>query len=179
MTFASYFLNSTANGAPVYPNVLTAPPNVAGSRPTIQYLSPDLERPAIHMADVTVERQIAQALTVSASYRSAAARICRCTWTRTCQPRPRKCRSSKAARCSRLCRCIEGAGPTRTSGPPSRCATRSSRHTTRWCSRLIEGSATAFCSTPATRSRRRPIRAELDDLHFEICDDRRPGQPRQ
>jgi outer membrane receptor protein involved in Fe transport len=68
VTFASYSLNPTSPGSPVYPNVLTAPPSIAGSRPTIQYLSPDLERPAIHMADLTVERQIAQAMTVSASY---------------------------------------------------------------------------------------------------------------
>jgi Carboxypeptidase regulatory-like domain/TonB dependent receptor len=68
VTFATYSFNNSAPGAPTYPNVLSAPPTSAGARPNIQYLSPDLERPAIHMADITFEREVAAALTVSASY---------------------------------------------------------------------------------------------------------------
>ena len=68
VTFATYTFNATSVGAPTYPNVLQAPPTTAGARPNIQYLSPDLERPGIHMADVGVERQVARDMTLSASY---------------------------------------------------------------------------------------------------------------
>jgi hypothetical protein len=68
VTFATYSFNNTAPGAPTYPNVLAAPPNVAGSRPNIQYLSPDLERPEVQMADFVLERQLAWNITGSASY---------------------------------------------------------------------------------------------------------------
>jgi Carboxypeptidase regulatory-like domain len=68
VTFATYSFNATSPGAPTYPAVLAAPPTIAGSKPNIQYLSPDLERPEIHMADVTFERQIAADMTVSGSY---------------------------------------------------------------------------------------------------------------
>lgn len=68
VTFATYSFNPSSVGAPTYPNVLAAPPNVAGSRPNIQYLSPDLERPEIQMADLSLERQIARDTTVSISY---------------------------------------------------------------------------------------------------------------
>lgn len=68
VTFATYTFNPSAPGAPVYPNVLDAPPAGAGARPNIQYLSPDLERPGIHMADVGVERQVGSDISVSASY---------------------------------------------------------------------------------------------------------------
>jgi hypothetical protein len=67
VTFATYSFNNSAAGAPTYPNVLSAPPT-ATVRSNIQYLSPDLERPEIHMADLTFEREVAEALTVSASY---------------------------------------------------------------------------------------------------------------
>jgi hypothetical protein len=68
VTFATYQFNPTQAGAPTYPSVLGAPPTTAGAVPSIQYLSPDLERPEIHMADVTFEHEIAEAMTVSASY---------------------------------------------------------------------------------------------------------------
>jgi outer membrane receptor protein involved in Fe transport len=68
VTFATYSFNPTAAGAPTYPNVLAAPPTTPGSVPSIQYLSPDLERPEIHMADITFEHEIAEGLSVSASY---------------------------------------------------------------------------------------------------------------
>jgi len=68
VTFATYQFNATSAGAPTYPNVLGAPPTTPGSVPSIQYLSPDLERPEIHMGDVTFEREIRENLTVSASY---------------------------------------------------------------------------------------------------------------
>ena len=68
-TFATYtFTNPTTTaGAPQYPNVFTAPPSNA-ARPSIQYLSPSLERPQINMAELTVDRAIGTDITVSASY---------------------------------------------------------------------------------------------------------------
>jgi hypothetical protein len=65
---ASYFLTPTSAGAPVYPNVLTAPPTVPGSKPELNLLSADLQRPTIQMADLTFERQISVSTTLSASY---------------------------------------------------------------------------------------------------------------
>ena len=68
VTFATYSFNATAPGAPTYPNVFTAPPTATGSRPNIQYLSPDLERPEVHMVDAVVERQLPWQITGSVSY---------------------------------------------------------------------------------------------------------------
>jgi hypothetical protein len=68
VTFATYVFNPTSPGAPTYPNVLSAPPTTAGSTPSIQFLSPSLERPEIQMADIGVERQLASDISVSASY---------------------------------------------------------------------------------------------------------------
>jgi hypothetical protein len=68
ITIATYSLNPSSPGAPAYPDVLSAPPAAAGSKPGIQYLAPDLERPEINMADLTFERQVAKETTVSASY---------------------------------------------------------------------------------------------------------------
>lgn len=68
VTFATYSFNATAGGAPTYPNVLEAPPTSAGSRPNIQYLSPDLERPEVHMVDAVVERQLPWQIAGSVSY---------------------------------------------------------------------------------------------------------------
>jgi len=69
VTFATYtFTNPTTTaGAPQYPAVFTAPPANA-ARPSIQYLSPSLERPEINMAEFTVDRAIGTDITVSASY---------------------------------------------------------------------------------------------------------------
>jgi len=68
VTFATYSLNPTSPGAPTYPNVLTAPPNIAGARPAIQYLVEDLQRPTIHMADVGIQRQISPNMAASVTY---------------------------------------------------------------------------------------------------------------
>jgi hypothetical protein len=68
VTFATYIFNPTSPGAPTYPTVLSAPPTTTGATPAIQFLSPDLERPTIHMADVGVERQVFSDISVSASY---------------------------------------------------------------------------------------------------------------
>lgn len=67
-TIATYTFNATSPGAPAYPNVLTAPPNVAGSRPSINYLSPSLERPQIYEGELTIDRALGHEITVSGSY---------------------------------------------------------------------------------------------------------------
>lgn len=67
VTFASYNFSPTSVGAPQYPQVFSTPPATA-ARPSIQYLSPTLERPEINMAELTVDRAIGTDTTVSASY---------------------------------------------------------------------------------------------------------------
>lgn len=68
VTFATYSFGPSSPGAPQYPNVFGAPPSGTGTPPSIQYLSPDLERPQIYMSEVTVDRGIGRDITVSASY---------------------------------------------------------------------------------------------------------------
>jgi hypothetical protein len=68
VTFATYNFSPTTAGAPVYPNVLAAPPTGPGARPSISVLSPDLEQPEIYMGDFTIERALGRDLVVSASY---------------------------------------------------------------------------------------------------------------
>ena len=67
VTFASYNFTPTSAGAPQYPFVFTSQPATA-ARPSIQYLSPTLERPQINMAELTVDRAIGPDVMVSASY---------------------------------------------------------------------------------------------------------------
>ncbi|MEP6917217.1 MAG: TonB-dependent receptor, partial [Acidobacteriota bacterium] len=67
VTFASYNLTPTTGG-PAYPAVFPAPPPASTARPSIQYLSPTLERPEINMAELTVDRAVGNDITVSASY---------------------------------------------------------------------------------------------------------------
>ena len=68
VTFATYSFTPTAPGAPQYPNVFTAPPSGTGARPSIRYLSPELERPEIHSAEATIDRLLGRNLTASVSY---------------------------------------------------------------------------------------------------------------
>ena len=66
---ATYFFTPSTAGAPVYPNVLTSvPAGAVGTRPDINYFSPDLVRPRVHSVDVAIERHIGAGTTVSASY---------------------------------------------------------------------------------------------------------------
>jgi len=67
VTFASYNFTPSSAGAPAYPSVFTAVPPTA-VKPSIQYLSPSLERPQINMAELTVDRAVGADITVSASY---------------------------------------------------------------------------------------------------------------
>ncbi len=65
---ATYSLTPSSAGAPVYPNVLTAPPTAPGTKPDLNVLSANVQRPTIQMADLTFERQITASTTLSASY---------------------------------------------------------------------------------------------------------------
>jgi hypothetical protein len=58
-------LQPTSAAAPIFPNVLPAPP--PGSM-TLQYFSPDFGNSMIHQADLIFEREILKNTTVSASY---------------------------------------------------------------------------------------------------------------
>jgi hypothetical protein len=68
VTFATYNFGPATAGAPLYPNVLAAPPTGPGVRPAISVLAPDLERPEIYMGDFTIERALGRNVVVSASY---------------------------------------------------------------------------------------------------------------
>ncbi len=65
---ASFFFTPTTPGAPQYPDVLTAPPTGPGVAPDIQFFSSDYVRPLVHMAQLSLEREIVRDLSVSASY---------------------------------------------------------------------------------------------------------------
>jgi hypothetical protein len=58
-------LQPTSSAAPVFPNVLAAPPPGSGS---LQYFAPDFGNSMIHQADLIFEREIIRNTTVSASY---------------------------------------------------------------------------------------------------------------
>ena len=68
VTIATYSFSPTSPGAPEYPNILSGPPTTAGTKPSINFLSPSLERPQIYQAELTVDRAITNDITVSASY---------------------------------------------------------------------------------------------------------------
>jgi len=65
---ASYTFTPTSPGAPAYPSTFTSVPTATGSKPNINELSPNLERPTIQMFDVTVDHRVAGDVMLSASY---------------------------------------------------------------------------------------------------------------
>jgi outer membrane receptor protein involved in Fe transport len=68
VTFATYSFTPTSTAAPQYPNTFATPPSATGARPSIQYLSPDLQRPTIYMGELSLEHFIGWDTTVSGSY---------------------------------------------------------------------------------------------------------------
>jgi outer membrane receptor protein involved in Fe transport len=60
--------SATSTAAPQYPNTFATPPSATGARPSIQYLSPDLQRPTIYMGELSLEHFIGWDTTVSGSY---------------------------------------------------------------------------------------------------------------
>ena len=61
-------LAATATGAPIFPNVFTAPPSVTTAAPNIVVFSDHMASPQIHQADVVFEREILRNTMVSASF---------------------------------------------------------------------------------------------------------------
>jgi hypothetical protein len=66
--FVSYTLTPTSAGAPLFPNVLSAPPGGAGSRPDIVFADPHFANPITYQAEFSVEREIFKNTTLSAIY---------------------------------------------------------------------------------------------------------------
>jgi len=66
--FVSYTFTPTSAGAPTFPNVLSAPPGGAGSKPDIVFADPQLANPITYQAEFSLEREIAPNTTLSAIY---------------------------------------------------------------------------------------------------------------
>ena len=160
VTFATFNFTPTTAGAPIYPNVLAAPPTGPGVRPAISVLSSDLERPEMYMGDLTIERSIGSDLVVSASYLYSKGK--KLPDLHRHQPRERELRGGVHAGHARTSGPSPSTGApvrTRTSAAPSRCARWPSRSTTASCCRRRSGGATGSSSTPTTRSPRPPTTA--------------------
>lgn len=68
VTLATYQFTPTSPGAPQYPGTFSAAPSGSGSKPSIQFLSPTLERPTIQMGELSVDRVVGRDITLTASY---------------------------------------------------------------------------------------------------------------
>ncbi|MCI0349020.1 MAG: carboxypeptidase regulatory-like domain-containing protein [Acidobacteriales bacterium] len=65
----TFALRATDAGAPLYPNVLAAPPSVTGVvRPNIVFFDSKFQNPIIQQADLVVEREIGWNTVISGSY---------------------------------------------------------------------------------------------------------------
>ena len=69
-----YQILAAATGSPLYPNVLSAAPSVAGAAPDIVVFSPEMEAPMIHQTDIILERQLDANTVVSFSAMFSAGR---------------------------------------------------------------------------------------------------------
>ena len=65
---ASYSFTPTSAGAPAYPATFSSAPSATGTKPNLNVLSPDLQRPRMQMVDLTVDRRILGNVTLSATY---------------------------------------------------------------------------------------------------------------
>ncbi|HLK50206.1 MAG TPA: carboxypeptidase regulatory-like domain-containing protein [Bryobacteraceae bacterium] len=66
--FVSYTLTPTSAGAPIFPNVLSAPPSGAGSRPDIVFADPNFANPITYQGEFSIEREVLHNTTLSAIY---------------------------------------------------------------------------------------------------------------
>jgi Carboxypeptidase regulatory-like domain/TonB dependent receptor len=64
----TFQLAATAAAAPIFPNVLSTAPAIAGGAPNIVVFSQNMSSPMIHQADFVFERQILNNTVVSASF---------------------------------------------------------------------------------------------------------------
>ena len=67
-------LSATTAGSPLYPNVLSTAPGIAGAAPDIVAFSPNMEAPMIHQTDIILERQLDANTVVSFSAMFSAGR---------------------------------------------------------------------------------------------------------
>jgi hypothetical protein len=65
---ATYQFTPSTAGAPIYPNVFSAPPTISGNRPDLNVIEDDFQRPTIHMADLTLDQRVYGDTIVSVSY---------------------------------------------------------------------------------------------------------------
>jgi hypothetical protein len=65
---SSYTFTPTSAGAPAYPSTFASAPSGSGTKPSIDVVSPEFQRPTIQMFDFTVDRQLPRHMTLSASY---------------------------------------------------------------------------------------------------------------
>lgn len=63
-----FTISSTTAGAPIFPNILPAPPAVAAAAPDVQYFSRNHQAPMVQQADLVIERQLGWGVVVSGSY---------------------------------------------------------------------------------------------------------------
>ena len=68
LRFVSFTLTPTSAGAPIFPNVLSAPPTSAGSKPDIVFADPHFVNPITYQTELSVEREILPNTTLSAIY---------------------------------------------------------------------------------------------------------------
>jgi hypothetical protein len=66
--FLSYTYTPTSAGAPTFPNILTAAPTGAGSKPDIVFADPNFANPVTYQAEFSIEREIARNTTFTAIY---------------------------------------------------------------------------------------------------------------
>jgi Carboxypeptidase regulatory-like domain/TonB dependent receptor len=61
-------LGPTSAGAPVFPNILAAPPSVLVTKPAITRIDPDIENNSSHQANIQIERELPFDTSFSAGY---------------------------------------------------------------------------------------------------------------
>jgi hypothetical protein len=66
--FVSYTLTPISAGAPLFPNVLAAPPTGAGSKSDIVFFDPNFANPITYQGEFSIEREIFHNTTLSAIY---------------------------------------------------------------------------------------------------------------
>ncbi len=66
--FVSYSLLPTAAGAPVFPNVLAAPPTAAGAKPDLVFAAKGFANPLIFQNEFSIEQEIYKGFTLAATY---------------------------------------------------------------------------------------------------------------
>ena len=64
----TYYVTYSNASAPLYPNIMAAPPAVTSSAPSLVFFQKNFQTPLIHQSDLVLEREIARNTIVSASW---------------------------------------------------------------------------------------------------------------